>query len=111
MYKEIVISTTSRQMADELLALNIPDAQQNEIQKFGELEKLVFNIGVTFFSTVSAGVLARWIYDQIIKPGNDETKINGHVPPNNIIHIENMIVNFIQNNPCNKSPNDEVNKD
>ena len=49
MYKELVISTTNPQIANELLALKIPDASQNEFEKFGEAEtaKIIY-IAVTF---------------------------------------------------------------
>ena len=112
MYKELIISTTNRQIADELLALKIPDATQNEFDKFGEIEtaKIIY-IAVAFLSTVSAKILATWICNHLFKPGKNDIRINDRTPQNNVIYIENMIINIIQDNKPHESTDKEKNED
>ena len=40
MKKEIVISTTSREIFDALLSLKIPEAKQNEVKKYGGCDRI-----------------------------------------------------------------------
>lgn len=106
MYKELVISTTNRQIADELLALKIPDATQNEIEKFGEPWEAVFYVGIQIASTVAIPIIAKWIKNVVNKPTNHQIKINDRPAPHTQIEIKTIIINQMQIN-INKSPRDD----
>ena len=110
MSNEIVISTPNRQIADELLALHIPEASQNEVEKYGELEQILFYVVVHFVSPIGVSILAKWLYDTIKKPGKEKIKIKDRPIPQNIVHIEKLIINQIQINKSNKTHDEENSK-
>jgi hypothetical protein len=108
MRPELIISTTNRQMADALLSLKIPEAKQTEVKKYAvELEQ-VFYVAVQFASSVGATMLARWLYDAITKPESEKTKIEGRPIPQNVVHIEKLIINYIQRSERDKTADKET---
>jgi len=81
---EIVISTTSKEMADELLSAQVNGLKQSEaIQKVFDPVQF-YHISVEAVSgLVSVGTIASWIYAAIKKHKPDTTKVDQIVIQNN----------------------------
>ena len=108
---EIMISIATRQMADALLSLEIPGARQTEVKKYAIEPEQIFYIAIHFASSIGVAMLARWLYDMIIKPGNEKTKIQDRPIPQNVVHIESLIINHIQRDERDKAPDKKTNED
>ena len=110
MATELIVSTPSRQMANALLSTKIPEATQTEVKKYAVEAEQIFYIAIQFVSSVGAAVLARWLYDMIVKPGNEKTEIQGRPVPQNVMHIETLIINQIERSERDQTPNKKTNK-
>jgi hypothetical protein len=94
---EIVISTTSKEMADELLSAQVAGLKQSEaILKVFDPVKF-YHISVEAVSgIVSVGTVASWIYTAIKKHKPDTTKVEQIIIQNNQTHIE-VVINQVVN--------------
>jgi hypothetical protein len=94
---EIVISTTSKEMADELLSAQVNGLKQSEaIQKVFDPVQF-YHISVEAISgLVSVGTIASWIYAAIKKHKPDMTKVDQIVIQNNQTQIE-VVINQVIN--------------
>lgn len=106
---EIVISTSSKELADELVAVKIDGANQFEaIRKRFDAIKL-YHVAVQFVQPVAIGLFTNWLYDAIKKRSNSKTEIEGKAIQQIVTQVElNVVVNQVIQQINIQAPHDRV---
>jgi hypothetical protein len=94
---ELIISTSSKELADELTLVKIDGANQVEaIRKHLDAVKL-YHIAVELVSPVAISLFSSWLYDAIKKYPKHKTEIDALPVPQNITQVQfnTMIQNII----------------
>jgi hypothetical protein len=96
MLHEIEVSTTSREIANDLLSAKIPGVTQTELKKYTVQPDQIFYVVIAFTLSVLAKVIATMIYEAIRNRRNQKTSINGKPVPDEVTEIETTIVSIIR---------------
>lgn len=93
---EILISTSSRELRDEILNAKFDGTEQYEpLRKCIEIEKL-FHVVIEHLDSLGTGLLGAWLYDAIKKHRPNKTKIQGRDAPESEVEIRRAIEEIVQ---------------
>lgn len=92
---EIVISTSSRELADAFESVEL-----ESVRKYRKLQKAdwgtPFHIAVNIAESLATKLLAKWLWEAIKKYRPDKTKIEGRECPRSEAEIADMIEKIVE---------------